>query len=136
MAHNEHLGRNLSFQLEKTFPHQLGKMSMTELKRDPDQLAILNKMLEELSNEYATSINELKRKVTHKFHKSKVARKMSGTYNLNKPIFKSSESTKCSKNSVPSKSSRPSKLSRPKTKVSKKFKRGIRRILKYSQQNL
>ena len=73
MSRNEDLGRYLSFQLENNFPIQLGKMSMTELNRDPDNRSTLNKLLEEISKEYGTPINELKRKVSFKLYKSKAS---------------------------------------------------------------
>jgi len=106
MSINEDLGRYLSFQLEKTFPLQLGKLSMTELNNDPDNRATLNKLLDEISNEYGTPINELKRKVSFKLYKSKASNSTnantSSTISSNQSIIKpASESSMISRSSQP-----------------------------------
>jgi hypothetical protein len=64
-------GRYLSFLLEKEFSHQLGNMTMKELKKDPSKLATLNTVLHETSIKCNVPIADLKRKVSQKFYKAK-----------------------------------------------------------------
>ena len=77
---SENISRYLSFRLERAFPDQLGKMTMNELKLDPHNLSTLNKILMEASDEYDWPLNELRRKVSTKFYRAKLANSSKNLY--------------------------------------------------------
>ena len=128
---DEDIGRFLARHLETSFPNQLGKMTMTELKQDPHNLAKLNTILKECSTEYDWPINELQRKVSTKFYRSKQANILSDAGHARKKSSNSKPPTKKLRSALLKKAVRPARFRRKNTiRIDPAFKKNLEKKMK------
>ena len=78
-------GRYLTFLIEKAFSQQLGKMTMSDMKHDPENMAKLNIILADVSDRFEIPIEVLKRKVSTKFYRQKQIYEANNVASIKKP---------------------------------------------------